>query len=574
MKGCLWIEASLRVLLVILALGSEVRGADLAPNANAVLEATTSAASQGLYFAKKEYQPRPLPRYEPTRDKLPAPISDENPDWVRMYWKAWELAFRNFHEPAPGSGYVSQFIDAAFNDNAFLWDTAFMTMFCNYAHGLVPGIESLDNFYARQHEDGEICREINRRTGQDYADWRNLEQKPLFSRSGWNVAQPGLPSDRNTAVEYRGRTVPQPAPVLTLDGLNHPILAWAELESLRVTGDRERIAAVYPPLVRYHAALEKYLRQGNGLYMTDWASMDNSPRNPFLRGGGCAVDTSSQMVLFARNLANMAELLGKTGEATRWKREADALARLVNQLMWDPDRRFYFDLTLDGSRAPVKTVAAFWTLIAGVARPEHARALIAHLNDPKTFKRTHRIPTLAADEPGYDPQGGYWRGAVWAPTTTMVVRGLEEYGHRELAAEVALNHLDLMNRVFQETGTIWENYAPDAALPGRPGKKDFVGWSGLGPILFLIEYGIGLKPDAARNELAWEVRSAQRVGCERYRFNGHLVSLILEPLARDAPQRKLSVESDGPFTLVLQRSGHRTTYTVTRGRREFLWPGE
>jgi len=151
MKTRLWTGFLLRILLPILAVGSELRGADLPPGANAAVEATAGAATQGLYFARKQYQPQPLPRYESTRDKLPAPVHDENPDWVRMYWKAWELAFRNFHEPAPGSGLVSQFIDAAFNDNIFLWDTAFMTMFCNYGHGLVPGIGSLDNFYARQH---------------------------------------------------------------------------------------------------------------------------------------------------------------------------------------------------------------------------------------------------------------------------------------------------------------------------------------------------------------------------------------------------------------------------------------
>ena len=77
---------------------------------------------------------------------------------MTMYWKAWEIGFGNFHEPHPGSGYVSQFIDAAFNQNIFLWDTCFMTMFCNVAHPLVPGIGSLDNFYAKQYEDGEICR--------------------------------------------------------------------------------------------------------------------------------------------------------------------------------------------------------------------------------------------------------------------------------------------------------------------------------------------------------------------------------------------------------------------------------
>jgi len=69
---------------------------------------------RGKYFAKKAYVPRPLPKFAETRGKLPSPIYDEDPDCVAMYWKAWELAFRNFYEPSPGSGFVSAFIDAAF----------------------------------------------------------------------------------------------------------------------------------------------------------------------------------------------------------------------------------------------------------------------------------------------------------------------------------------------------------------------------------------------------------------------------------------------------------------------------
>ena len=47
-----------------------------------------------------------------------------------------------------------------------------------------------------------------------------------------------------------------------------------------------------------------------------------------------------------------------------------------------------------------------------VALPD-AAALAAELRNPRTFGRHHPVPTLAADEKGYDPAGGYWRGAVW-----------------------------------------------------------------------------------------------------------------------------------------------------------------
>ncbi len=417
--------------------------------------AAGAESPQGMYFAKKAYEPKPLPKFSEMKDRLPGPIYDENPTYVAMYWKAWELAFRNFHEPAPRSGYVSQFIDAAFNQDIFQWDTCYMTMFCNYADPLTPGIGSLDNFYCKQHADGEICREIDRATGRDFAPWVNDGRKGLLSR--WN----------DFSVKYVGRDAPQPPPLLTLDGLNHPIFAWAELEHFRVTGDRSRLRLVFDPLLHYYQALQKYLRQGNGLYMTDWASMDNSPRVPDLKGGGTAVDTSAEMVLFAEQLATIAELAGKKEAAGGFRKDAAELKRSINENMWNAERKFYFDLTVDGRQSSVKTIAAFWTLLAGVASPQQADALAAELRNQNSFGRLHRVPTTPADQQGFDPAGGYWRGAVWPPTNTMVIRGLERYGKNDLAREIALEHLERIGEVFQKTGTVWENYASDRAAPAR-----------------------------------------------------------------------------------------------------------
>jgi hypothetical protein len=545
-------------LSAVVLVGSAVEG--IAPSSQ-VDSAHPDQPTLGRYFAKTRYEPAPLPKYATTRDRLPSPIYDENTNWVAMYWKCWELAFRNFHEPARGSGYVSQFIDAAFNQNIFQWDTCFLTMFCNYAHPLVPGIGSLDNFYRKQYPDGEIAREIDRTTGATFSQWRNHERKPLFTRWGWN----GSPGD----VVYRGRSAPAQPPFLTLDALNHPIFSWAEREHSRITGDDRRIALVYEPLVRYYGALQEYLRQGNGLYMTDWASMDNSPRNAHLAKGGCAVDTSSQMVLFAHDLAEFAGILGKTAEAAQFRREAAETAAQVNQLMWDPGRKFYFDLTWEGARVPVKTIAGFWPLIAGIPSKEQADALAAELQNTNTFHRLHRVPTLAADQRGYDPRGGYWCGAVWAPTDTMIIRGLERCGHTQLARDIALNHLSCMGEVFKRTGTVWENYAPDSLAPGKPAMQDFVGWTGLGPIVYLLEFAIGLKPDAQANALTWNLTSSTRVGCERYRFNGHVTDLLATP---DGNRWNIRVRSDGEFTLkIISRMGEATV-PVKQGENRFVSP--
>src|SRR5262249_1904825 len=76
----------------------------------------------------------------------------------------------------------------------------------------------------------------------------------------------------------RNQTLSGNLPALTLDALDNPVLAWAELESYRVTGDGARLARVWTPLTRYYDALRRLLRVDDGLYTTDFASMDNSPR--------------------------------------------------------------------------------------------------------------------------------------------------------------------------------------------------------------------------------------------------------------------------------------------------------
>jgi hypothetical protein len=156
----------------------------------------------------------------------------------------------------------------------------------------------------------------------------------------------------------------------------------------------------------------------------------------------------------------------------------------------------------------------------------------------------------------------------------MVIRGLENYGEEDLAREIALKHVSAVADVYKETGTIWENYAPDAIAPGRhvdgaPVVRDMVGWSGIGPILYFLEYGVGLRPHAPQNRLAWSIRSMERSGCERFRFNGHLVSVV----ARPEPGGRsvlVTVDSDGAFTLDLRYREIRRSLAVPAGHSDVL----
>ncbi|GAP72773.1 trehalase [Candidatus Symbiothrix dinenymphae] len=531
-----------------------------------------TATEQGMYFAKKSYVKKsPLPTYQQIKPDLPQPIYDENPLWLDVWWKAWELVFAHFYEPTEANGFVSPYFDSAFGGNTFLWDDSFVSMFTNYAHPMVSAIAGLDNFYCKQYSNGEICREITRATGKDYTEWVNTENVPLYSAWGYFFLV-GEQKHTRAAVEYIGRPTPSPNPHNTLDAMNHPILAWAEWESYKITGDKERLKIVLEPLVKYYEALQKYIRQGNGLYMTDWASMDNSQRNSWLAGGGTGIDISSEMALFARNLSDIAGVLGKKDLVKQYAREADELSAIINKKMWNARDGFYFDLNLSEEQSSIKTVAGFWPLVGGVASAQQAQALAAQLQNPKTFGRKYPVPTLAADQKAYKSYGDYWNGANWAPTNTMVIRGLEKYGYDSLASTIALKHLEQVADVFKQTNTIWENYMPDSLsyglhLNGWSAGKDVVGWSGMGPVMYFLEYGIGLKPDAVQNQLTWTVRSQQPTGCRNYRFNGHTVSLIAKT---EGNNTVIEVDSDGSFTLNIKKGERILKKKIRKGNQKII----
>jgi hypothetical protein len=132
----------------------------------------------------------------------------------------------------------------------------------------------------------------------------------------------------------------------------------------------------------------------------------------------------------------------------------------------------------------------------------------------------------------------------------MVQSGLCRAGHRELAHEIALTHLSHVVQVFEQTGTIWENYAPESASPGNPAKRDFVGWSGLPPIAGLFEHIFGLEPEAPAARLTWHVRLLEGHGVRRYPFGSDEL-LDLECARRSSPDERPLIRATSTIPLEL-----------------------
>lgn len=461
---------------------------------------------------------KPLPTYEASYEALPHPFWSGHESMIDCYNYAWKIAFGNLRKGKKEAGFASDFIDSAFNDSLFMWDSSFIVMFGKYASRIFNFQETLDNFYSHQHEGGFICRTISE---EQFGD-------------GWSPFDP------------------------CSTGPN--ILPWAEWRYYCSTGDKERLSRVFDPLAAYHWWLQRNRTWQDGTYWSSgWGcGMDNQPR---LQPEYCVshshghmswIDTCAQAYLSGDILCKMARELGRKDE-TDWLEQEKALLRsVINEKMWNDADGFYYDRYRDGSLGSCKSVGAYWTLLAGLVPAERIDRFVAHLENENEFNRPNRVPTLSADHPLYNAEGDYWRGSIWAPTNYMVLEGLYQNGYRRLAFDIAQSCTDNVRSVFEETGTIWENYAPEAASRGNRSKKDFIGWSGLFPISILFEYVFGIHPDAANRTIVWDVNLTDNFGIENYPLGDATLTLKCEARSDAGEEPKITVTSDKPVRVIVR----------------------
>ncbi|MBR1510772.1 MAG: glycoside hydrolase [Bacteroidales bacterium] len=469
--------------------------------------------------------------FEKAQKVLPAPFWQGHEEEVEMYWHAWKIAIGNIRQPQEGSGFVSPYLDVAYNGNIFMWDDSFMMMFARYGYRFFPFQRTLDNFYAKQHQDGFICREI-RADGSD-----------CFERYD---------------------------PVST--GPN--LLPWAELMYYRQFGDMERLHRVFPALVAYAQWWKLNRTWPDGTYWSSgWGTgMDNMPRvkegynQIFSNGHMSWLDTNLQQYLVNDCLMQIGFYTERWQEIEEMEDEMKFLKAWINTSAWDPDTCFLYDVYADGSRSKVKGISAFWALQTDILDGEKLDALVDHLRDSVEFNRPHRIPSLSADHKKYNPLGRYWQGGIWPGTNYMVLDGLWRKGYRDLCREVADNHFGNVFRIWKNTGTFWEYYAPESVEPGFMARKDFVGWTGLTPIAELIECILGIRSDYSEGTVEWDLRQTEAHGIEHYPFGPEGVIGLKAGDRKSASEKpQITVTTNVPFTLtVYWGDGERATVQITK----------
>ena len=493
------------------------------------------------------------------KNYIPKPVCDDYPQYDLLYQKAWELAFEHIKEieGMPQTPYM----DEAFCDTQiWIWDTCFMSLFCKFAGDIFPGVESFNNFYEVLHNGGKLPAVI-----------------PTENEPEWTHATPGVPMNIEVHIAD-----------------NPPLFAWAEYENALFSADKEHVKRLLydTKILQKHYEWIENLKESQVLenvhcetclisekYGYRWeggrSGMDNTPRG---RKGDVTkldrpnnpdmlwLDAICQQALSALMISKLFELVDDSTNADEWKKKYNEKKQIVNDLYWDDEDEFYYDIDADTHDFyKVMTPAAFWALVAKIASPKQALSVSKRLFEDETLGGRVPAVSLARNDKNFVPSGGYWRGSMWLPTAFAALKGLVEYDLFEEARTTAKKILDHMLYTYleYEPHTIWECYSPEEHKPATTAngkgivRKDFCGWSALGPISIYIEHLLGFHTvNAFEGVVEWSPPKGfkKKVGIKNLRFGNVVTDIILE-------DGVYKITSNAPYTLKIDG----TQYEISTG---------
>ncbi len=252
-----------------------------------------------------------------------------------------------------------------------------------------------------------------------------------------------------------------------------PLIAWAAWKLFEQDGDTEFLDEIYASIVRWNNWwFENNDLDHNGLceYQHPFSSgLDDSP----LWDSGMPVespDLNTYLCLQQESLAQISEVIGEKADAARWAKRADAMARRMTRLCWDARAGVYWARRL-GKRLPVVTPFNLYPLLTGRLPGEIADRLVGHIADPNKFWSRYPIPTVAMDDPQFDPQQ-MWRGPTWVNINYLFIEGLFKSGYPALARQLRQRTLEMLANHTD----FYEYYDPQSG-ENPPKASPIFGWS-------------------------------------------------------------------------------------------------
>ena len=461
-------------------------------------------------------------KYQFPKELIPTIKIQEKPGWETIYIKAWNLCWQRIRtsKALPSRFAYNDYPD---NNNTYVWDAAFCNLYQAYSevHGGHPGILTYDGFYhiSQNYNNGYIPRRFN---------INNL--KPATRRED----QPG---ERGT---------------------NPPLFGLAEWNHFLMTNDTLRLKRILPFLCKNFDFIEGEMQEKPGRYIwggngSGWDNIDRGVEGEKLKYW---VEMPALQALAAKYIVDIGMVVGNQDVVREYALKREEKKRQIEQF-WNEEQGWFCGLSKD-NQFTRKTLQGIWPLMAGLVDSVRTKRMVENLLDNNKFNTSPMpLPTLARDEPGYNPKGEYWLGSVWINMSLITIRALRQNGYPDLATEFASRTLDGIYAVYRSwedyPETLWECYSPEFNAPASHKKaypevlgtvrSEFGGWTGC-LINLLIEEVLGISVNAPENTIYWGNQLKEDFELNNLKFGNITTSISVR---REGQKMVVLIDSDKPY---------------------------
>lgn len=204
------------------------------------------------------------------------------------------------------------------------------------------------------------------------------------------------------------------------------------------------------------------------------------------------VDLNCLMYNLELTLAHTYQLKGNQAFYKRYQNKAEARKKAILKYFWDESAGWFQDYNwVTNKISETPTLAAVFPLDFKIATQAQADRVAQGLK-LNFLKPGGLVTTLNFSGQQWDAPNG------WAPLQYMAVTGLENYGHNDLAKDIATRWALLNIRVFKKTGKLLEKYnVVDTSLTAGGGEyplQDGFGWTNGVLLKLMNKYQIDENP--------------------------------------------------------------------------------
>lgn len=281
-----------------------------------------------------------------------------------------------------------------------------------------------------------------------------------------------------------------------------PLCAWAVNEVYKQTHDTAFVCEMYPKLEAYykwwfakrdhdHNGICEFGSCDGTLEAAAWESgMDNAIRFDgcvMLKNGDNAWSLNQESIDLNSYLVNEYRCLQKLAVVAGRQFLMSDMSNKVGKYFFDSKIGFFCDRRI-GTKNFIEQPGCegYVPLWTGIASKDQFHKVLKLLVNPNKFSTYIPFPTVAADNPKFNPKG-YWRGPIWLDQTYFAISGLRRYGENSLADKYT-DQVFVRLKGLTGNAPIYENYDTHTGI-GVAEQSNQFSWSAAHLLMLYREYG-------------------------------------------------------------------------------------